>query len=173
MLRFAALLALFTTACTTEPETSPGVLTRVRDQAFICEDTVNDASWACTIELSLVGTELTSMGVHNDGSSTGPSSVGTLSETAIADLDALIATVPMSIDGVDGVGCGLGPVATRAYTIDFETVGVRDLTYHSAETGPLLDLKNRVTSIITAIDTCTGNGDISFASCSPRIAPNQ
>lgn len=174
MLRASALLVLFTTACTTEPETSPGSLTRVRDQAFLCEDTATDASWACTIELTLAGTELTSIGIHNDGSTTGPRAVATLSETAVTDLDALISTVPMSVeDGVGGVRCGLGPIATREYTIDFETVGVRDLSYHSAETGPLRDLKNRVTGIITAIDTCTGNGDIAFSSCSPRIAPPQ
>jgi hypothetical protein len=172
MPRASLVLVLFTTACTTtEPDTSPGELTLVLDQAFICDEAASDASWACSIELTLAGTRLTSVGIDNDGSTNGPASVATLSQTAVDELDALIATVPMSVDGVDGVGCGLGPIATRAYTIDFETGGVRELMYHAAESGPLRDLKNRVTGLITAIDTCTGNGDISFTSCSPRIAP--
>ncbi len=173
MLRAAALLALFTTACTTEPETSPGQLTRVRDQAFLCDDTGTDAHWACTVELSIAGSALTSVGIHNDGSDTGPRAIATLSDIALSDLDALIATVPMSVDTVEGIGCGGAPAKSREYTIDFETVGLRDLEFHSAESGPLQDLKNRVTTIITAIDTCTANGDISFSSCSPRLAPWQ
>lgn len=173
MLRASTLLLVLTAACTTEPDTSPGQLTRVRDQAFACDDTAGDASWACTVELTFAGTDITSVGIHNDGSDTGPRAVGTLSETAAADLDALIATVPMSVDGVDGVRCGGAPVATRYYTIDFDAVGVRELQYHAAEDGPLAELKNRVTGLITAIDTCSGSDQISFTSCTPRIQSNQ
>jgi hypothetical protein len=170
-------LALLASACALDddaPDTSPGELTRVRDVAYACDDSATDASWACSIELTLAGTELSSIGVHNDGSTNGPRAVATLSESAVADLNALIATVPMSVqDGVGGVGCGLAPIASRTYTIDFDTVGARDLEFHSAEYGPLLELKNRVTGLITAIDTCTGNDSIAFSSCTPRIAPKQ
>jgi hypothetical protein len=170
-------IALLASACALDddaPQTSPGELNRVRDVAYECDDSATDTSWACSIELTLAGNELSSVGIHNDGSANGPRAVATLSDTAVADLNALIATVPMKVeDGVGGVSCGLAPIASRTYTIDFDTVGVRDLEFHAAEYGPLLELKNRVTGFITAIDTCTANESITFSSCSPRIARKQ
>lgn len=76
-------------------------------------------------------------------------------------------------DGVDGIGCGGAPLASRTYPIDFDTVGVRDLEFHAAASGPLLELENRITGLITAIDTCTGSDSMTCASCTPRIAPWQ
>jgi hypothetical protein len=168
-----ALLAATTTACTTEPATSPGELMRVVDQALACDDSASDASWACTLELTMDGTAITSVGIHNDGSQSGPRAVGSLSETAVADLDALISTLPLSSESDSAIGCGGAPLAIRSYTIDFETVGLRDLAFHTIEGGAELELKNYVTGLITAIDTCSGNDRISFASCSPRIATNR
>jgi hypothetical protein len=138
MLRASLVLVLFTTACTTtEPDTSPGVLTRVLDQAFICDDAASDASWACSIELTLAGTRLKSVGIHNDGSTNGPASVATLSQTAVDELDALIATVPMSVDGVDGGGCGVGPSAARAGRLALVTGGVGVVVCQAGEGGAL------------------------------------
>lgn len=177
MLRFSVLtLAVLASACAIDdgPETSPGTLTRVRDVAYACEDSANDTSWACSLDVAISGSTITTIGVHNDGSTNGPASTGTLSETAVAELSALIATIPTSVeDGVGGVGCGAAPIASRTYTVDFETVGVRDLEFHSAEYGPLRELKNRITGLITSIDTCSASSDITFASCSPRIQAQQ
>ena len=169
----AALAAVLSAACTTdEPDTSPGQLTRVRDQAFACDDSATDTSWACSVELTLDGATISSVGIHNDGSQNGPRAVGTLSPSALGDLDALVATVPVTPNETE-LGCGGAPLAMRNYTIDFDTVGIRDIEYHGADPGPLLELKNYVTGLLTAIDTCTGNQQISFETCSPRIAPNQ
>jgi hypothetical protein len=170
----AALAAVLASGCTTDdqPDTSPGRLTQVKDQSFACTDSATDASWACTVELTVNGSTLTSTGVHNDGSQNGPRAVATLSETALGDLSALVATLPLqATESEGGIGCGAAPVAMRNYTIDFDVVGVQELAYHTADPGPLLELKNYVTGLITAIDTCTGNAQISFASCSPRISP--
>jgi hypothetical protein len=177
MLRLSALsLAILASACAIDdgPETSPGELTRVRDQAFACDDAANSPSWACSVDLAIEGNTVTTVGIHNDGSTNGPSAVGTLSETAVAELNALIATIPMSVeDGTGGIGCGAAPIASRTYSIDFETSGPKDLTFHSAEYGPLRELKNKVTDLITAIDTCQGNASISLSSCTPRVQPEQ
>jgi hypothetical protein len=177
MLRLSAFaLAILASACAIDdgPETSPGSLTRVRDQAYACDDSATDSSWACTIDITVTGSAITTVGIHNDGSTNGPAATGTLSETAITELNALIGTVPTSVeDGVGGVGCGAAPIASRTYTIDFDTVGVRDLEFHSAEYGPLRELKNRISGLITSIDTCTATSDITFASCSPRIQLQQ
>jgi hypothetical protein len=175
MLRSAAALLLILSACTTDadgPETSAGELTRVRDQAFACDDTANDASWACTIDITIAGDQLTSVGIHNDGTSNGPRATATLSPIALAEIGALIETMPMSQED-PGVRCGGAPLATRDYTIQFDSVGERLLNFQSVESGPARELENYVTGLITSIDTCQGNDKISFTSCTPRIEAKQ
>jgi len=172
MLRASAALLIVLSACTTEPETSPGELTRVRDQQFDCNDTAADASWACSVDLQITGDQLTSVGIHNDGSETGPRAVAVLSPVAVAEVNAMISSMPTSQED-EGLRCGGAPLAIRNYTIDFETVGVTTLEFHSVEAGPAHDLENYISGLITAIDSCQGNDKISFTSCTPRIAPRQ
>ena len=163
-----ALLALG--ACASSPDTSTGTLTRASDLQYQCDDSAHDASFACGVSISLANGQLTATGLYKDGTSGGPGATGTLTPAAQADLDNLIASLPLSTPAmIHDSGCGGAPLRETTFAIQFDDGQARDYTFEYGS-GPAAELDSFVIKLVGQIDACGGDS-VTLAQCSPNTAP--
>jgi hypothetical protein len=135
-----------------------------------CTDTSADPSFACTVQVSVTGTQLTANGVYNDGSSTiAPIATATLTPAAQQTLAGLIASFPLDVDDtIHSDGCGLAPTPATRWSIDFDNGEHRTFTYEYSDDPNVRALNDYVMRLAGQITECSGDA-MTFDHCTPNV----
>jgi len=160
-------------ACATSPsgpDTSTGQLAKASDVSYQCDDSAHDGSFSCGVKLAFDGDQLTASGVYKDGTAGGPGATGTLTANAAADLDGLIAQLPLSTPStITQEDCGGAPLRTTTFSIQFDNGQMRDFTYQYGS-GVAQQIDDYVLELVRQVNACAGDR-VTFASCTPNTAP--
>jgi hypothetical protein len=166
---FASPLLLV--ACTSAPDTSTGSLTKASDLQFQCDDSAHSSSFACGVSMTFAGDQVTATGLYADQTTGGPGAVATLTPAAADELADLIASLPLSTpEMIHSADCGGAPLRSTQFSIQFDNGEARNYTFEYGS-GPAQDLNDFVIDLRGQIDACSGTS-VTFASCTPNIAPN-
>lgn len=164
------LLLLAIGACTSAPDTSTGSLTRASDLRYECDDSAHASTFACGVSMTLSADQVTATGLYADHTTGGPGAVATLTPDALAELDGLIASLPLSTPAmIHDEGCGGAPLRDTQFSIHFDDGQQRDYTFEYGS-GPAQDLNDFVLDLVGEITTCSG-ARLAFSQCTPSIAP--
>jgi len=160
-------------ACATSPstpDTSTGELARATDTNYQCDDSAHDPTFACGVKLAFAGDQLTATGVYKDGTAGSPIAAGALTATAQADLDDLVAQLPLSTPAmITEEDCGGAPLRSTSFSIQFDNGQLRDFTYQYGS-GVAQQIDEYVLELVRQVNTCAGDR-ITFASCTPNVEP--
>jgi hypothetical protein len=166
MHRFLLVATLVSAAaCTTETDT--GQLVRLHDQVFAnCEDGPGST---CNLFVDFSEGQFTASGLYKDGTTQGPTAVGTLTEGARAHLADLIAQIPLESDEtVHAEGCGGPPERATGADISFDHDGLRHFNIESAYSGPWFDVDSYLNQLVLGVRTCNST-ELTFDNCDPNV----
>ena len=162
------LLLVFASACTTTP-TSTGQLRTVVDVPTGCDDSADNPSWACTVQIAITNNHLSAVGVFNDGIAGGPTAEATLTGPAVDQLATLISGFPLDTpDTIHSDGCGGPPARSTHFAIDFDNGDSREFSFEYSTDPDVRDLDNYILGLVTEVSTCRGDR-LSIASCVPYV----
>ena len=169
----ACILAAPLAACATSPstpDTSTGQLAQATDTDYQCDDSAHASTFACGVNLVFAGPDFQATGRFKDGTAGGQMAVGTLTDGAEADLENLIAQLPLSTpDTITEANSGGAPLRSTTFSIQFDDGKTRDFTYQYGS-GVAQQIDEYVLEIVRQVNACSGDR-VTFNSCTPNIAP--
>lgn len=160
-------------ACATSPsppDTGTGQLAAASDVSYQCDDSAHSSAFSCGVKLAFEGDQLTASGLYKDGTAGGPGATGTLTANAAADLDALIAQLPMSTPTtITEEDCGGAPLRSTTFAIQYDDGQLKNFTYQYGS-GVAQQIDDYVLELVRQVNACAGDR-VTFASCTPNTAP--
>jgi hypothetical protein len=164
-----SLLVLALGACSTDPSTSPGSLTKASDVVYQCDD--SSGAFSCGTQVTLTDGQLTAVALHKDGTTGATLATGALTAAAQDQIDGLIAKLPLDTpDTIHSAGCGGAPLRSTTFSIDFKNGGAKDYSFEYGS-GVAGDIDTFVLGLVRQIDACSGDS-VTLDSCTPNTLPS-